>query len=78
MGGDKKSKKILRTVVAPSTVTPKSKSQKTARKKKNPALKNLPASPANNDNASNAANKKSRKKATACRSGEKGQGKSVT
>ena len=60
-GGDKKSKKMPGMVVAPSTVTPKSKSRKTATKtktKKNPATKDSPASPAGNDNASNAARKK--------------------
>jgi len=73
-GGDKKSKKTSGTVVAPSTVTPKSKSWKTATKtktKKNPATKDSPASPANKDNASNAASKKSRKKATTRKSGGK-------
>ena len=77
-GGDKKSKKTLGTAVAPSTVTPKSKSRKTATKtktKKKPATKGSPASPAGNDNASNAARKKSRKKATTRKSGGKGRGK---
>ena len=77
-GGDKKSKKTSGTAVAPSTVTPKSKSRKMATKtKKYPATKISPTSPANNDNASNAACKKSRKKATARKSDGKGQGRST-
>jgi len=77
-GGDKKSKTTSGTVVAPSTVTPKSKNRKATTKtkrKKNPATKDSPASPAGNDNAFNAARKKSRKKATTRKSGGKGRGK---
>jgi hypothetical protein len=58
MGGNKKSKKALGTVIPPSTITPKSKIWKAATKKKNIAQKqNSPASPTGNDNASNTASK---------------------
>ena len=76
MGGNKKSKKTPGTVVAPSPMTPKSKSWKVATKKKNPTQKkNLPTSPAANDNTSKTSSKKSRKKATARKSSGKGRGK---